>query len=68
MKWWKDLWLNESFADFISHFCLDHIKNKVKSIDLENIWAKFNARKGNLYFFIRFKNFKIFYMKLLVYF
>ncbi|KRX08608.1 hypothetical protein PPERSA_01861 [Pseudocohnilembus persalinus] len=45
MKWWKDLWLNESFADFISHFCLDHIKNKVKSIDLENIWAKFNARK-----------------------
>lgn len=22
MNWWNDLWLNESFADFISHYCL----------------------------------------------
>lgn len=22
MKWWNDLWLNESFADYISHYCL----------------------------------------------
>lgn len=22
MKWWDDLWLNESFAEFISHYCL----------------------------------------------
>jgi aminopeptidase N len=22
MKWWDDLWLNESFAEYISHFCL----------------------------------------------
>jgi len=23
MKWWDDLWLNESFANFISYVCLD---------------------------------------------
>jgi aminopeptidase N len=22
MKWWDDLWLNESFADYISYLCL----------------------------------------------
>lgn len=22
MKWWDDLWLNESFADFIAHYAL----------------------------------------------
>jgi aminopeptidase N len=21
MKWWNDLWLNESFADWCSYFC-----------------------------------------------
>ena len=25
MHWWNDLWLNESFADFISHYCLENI-------------------------------------------
>ena len=33
MAWWDDLWLNESFADFISHFCLEKIKNNCKTID-----------------------------------
>lgn len=23
MRWWDDLWLNESFANFISYLCLD---------------------------------------------
>lgn len=22
MKWWEDLWLNESFAEYISHYCM----------------------------------------------
>jgi len=26
MKWWDDLWLNESFANFISYVCLDRAK------------------------------------------
>lgn len=28
MKWWDDLWLNESFADYFSHFCLGNKKKK----------------------------------------
>ncbi|KRX11163.1 hypothetical protein PPERSA_10930 [Pseudocohnilembus persalinus] len=44
MKWWNDLWLNESFADFISHFCLT--KMNVKSRQNANVWSIFNNRKG----------------------
>ncbi|CAD8060911.1 unnamed protein product [Paramecium primaurelia] len=44
MKWWNDLWLNESYADFISHFCLENIQ--IESIKLSNIPVMFNQRKG----------------------
>lgn len=46
MKWWDDLWLNESFADFISHFCLEKIKNNCKTIDYQSAMASFLQRKG----------------------
>ncbi|CAD8067377.1 unnamed protein product [Paramecium primaurelia] len=44
MKWWNDLWLNESYAEFISHFCLENIQ--IESIKLSNIPVMFNQRKG----------------------
>ncbi|MEV5769157.1 hypothetical protein AB0L34_32015 [Micromonospora sp. NPDC052213] len=24
MRWWNDLWLNESFAEWASHWCNTH--------------------------------------------
>lgn len=46
MKWWDDLWLNESFADFISHFCLEKIKGNVTTLKYESSMASFLQRKG----------------------
>lgn len=43
MRWWNDLWLNESFADFISHFCLS--KFEIKSRKCQDVWLTFNKRK-----------------------
>ncbi|MVA77658.1 aminopeptidase N [Auraticoccus sp. F435] len=40
MRWWDDLWLNESFAEWASHFALAEIRDPVTP------WATFcNSRK-----------------------
>ena len=32
MKWWDDLWLNESFAQFIGYYVLEVIQNDLKVV------------------------------------
>ena len=32
MKWWDDLWLNESFADYMSYYCMESIRTSVTTI------------------------------------
>jgi aminopeptidase N len=44
MRWWDDLWLNESFADFISHFCLEKI-NKDLTYQYASCMAYYRDRK-----------------------
>jgi len=42
MKWWDDLWLNESFADFISQYALQKVN---LSFELCNFKRMFNNSK-----------------------
>ena len=48
MRWWDDLWLNESFAEWASHFAADKIAEKYGTG--ANPWASFsNERKSWAY-------------------
>ncbi|HRA74747.1 MAG TPA: aminopeptidase N [Propionicimonas sp.] len=48
MTWWDDLWLNESFAEWASHFCQAEIRARSGSGD--DPWATFtNSRKNWAY-------------------
>lgn len=44
MKWWDDLWLNESFADFMSYAAM------VKATEFEDAWEEFYVRKEWAYY------------------
>lgn len=37
MKWWDDLWLNESFANMMEYVCIDHLE------PTWNIWKTFQV-------------------------
>ena len=48
MQWWDDLWLNESFAEWASHFCQAELRARTGVGD--DPWATFcNARKNWAY-------------------
>lgn len=46
MNWWDDVWLNESFADFISHYCLETIKDDLQVVKFPSSLAVFRDRKA----------------------
>jgi aminopeptidase N len=41
MRWWDDLWLNESFAEWAAYVALD------EGTDYKNGWTEFNSRRKN---------------------
>jgi aminopeptidase N len=48
MKWWNDLWLNESFADFVCYVAMAFI-NRDFDFPTSDGWSMFGARKWRGY-------------------
>jgi aminopeptidase N len=48
MKWWDDVWLNESFADFINYIVLDDMYGNM-SFPIAKSFSLMNFRKGGGY-------------------
>jgi len=43
MKWWGDIWLNESFATYVSYLaCESLLKDNISGADLSQVWMHFN--------------------------
>ena len=40
MKWWNDLWLNESFADFLSYYACEQFNISFDSFDFQTAFNK----------------------------
>lgn len=41
MKWWDNIWLNESFAEFFAYLCSDYFKDMPEY----DIWLEFSMKK-----------------------
>jgi len=46
MEWWDGLWLNESFADFLSYYACEQFSLDMSGFDNFDFPSEFNDRKG----------------------
>lgn len=46
MRWWDDVWLNESFADLASFVCLEEVQPLITTVKYESAMTIFQDRKN----------------------